>query len=269
MSSKLGAAETGAFAVTELLQGPASEVGGGTGPDAPEAQPGASMDIHKPKPWHGWREFLKEYGIIVLGVLTALALEQTVDALRWAHEISEAREALGREITYNDKALRLMGVEDRCIAARLDQLQRWAEGAGSRPSEAIRRPTLFALSTANWDVVNSGQVVAHFPLDQKLRFAMAYANFENERDAVAEERAAWANLAAIADDAQLDSTGRRELRRGVALARVADGRRRGNAVVVEHRDAPLMVDGPGPDIVKGSGSDPEAFCHSIGPASGR
>jgi hypothetical protein len=30
------------------------------------------MDIHKPKPIHNWREFLKEYAIIVLGVLTAL-----------------------------------------------------------------------------------------------------------------------------------------------------------------------------------------------------
>ena len=30
------------------------------------------MDIHKPKPWHGFREFLKEYAIIVVGVLTAL-----------------------------------------------------------------------------------------------------------------------------------------------------------------------------------------------------
>jgi hypothetical protein len=117
-------------------------------------------------------------------------------------------------------------------------------------------------------VVNSGQVVAHFPLGQKLRFAMAYANFENERDAVNEERAAWANLAAIADDTQLDNTGRRDLRRAVALVRVADGRRRGNAVVVERRDAPLMVDGPGPDIVKGSGSDPEAFCLPIVPTSG-
>ena len=28
------------------------------------------MDVHKPKPWHGWREFLKEYGIIVLGVVS-------------------------------------------------------------------------------------------------------------------------------------------------------------------------------------------------------
>ena len=34
------------------------------------------MDIHKPKPWHGWREFLKVYATIVIGVLTALAAEQ-------------------------------------------------------------------------------------------------------------------------------------------------------------------------------------------------
>ena len=37
------------------------------------------MDIHKPKPWHGVREFLKEYVIIVVGVLTALAAEQAVE----------------------------------------------------------------------------------------------------------------------------------------------------------------------------------------------
>ena len=41
------------------------------------------MDIHKPKPWHGVREFLKEYVIIVVGVLTALAAEQGVEWLRW------------------------------------------------------------------------------------------------------------------------------------------------------------------------------------------
>jgi hypothetical protein len=29
------------------------------------------MDIHKPKSWHGFREFLKEYAIVVVGVLTA------------------------------------------------------------------------------------------------------------------------------------------------------------------------------------------------------
>ena len=41
------------------------------------------MDIHKPKPWHSFREFLKEYLIIVVGVLTALGAEQAVEWLHW------------------------------------------------------------------------------------------------------------------------------------------------------------------------------------------
>jgi len=80
------------------------------------------VEIHKPKPFHGWREFLKEYGIIVLGVLTALALEQAVDAIRWAHEITDARQALGQEVAYNVKAQKLMASEDACISDRLDAL---------------------------------------------------------------------------------------------------------------------------------------------------
>ena len=48
------------------------------------------MDIHKPKPWHNVREFLKEYAIIVVGVLTALAAEQAVEWLHWQHEVEVA-----------------------------------------------------------------------------------------------------------------------------------------------------------------------------------
>ena len=39
------------------------------------------MDIHKPKPWHGSREFLKEVGTIVIGVLIALGAEAVVQNL--------------------------------------------------------------------------------------------------------------------------------------------------------------------------------------------
>jgi hypothetical protein len=48
------------------------------------------MDIHKPKSWHGWREFLKEHAIIVVGVLTALAAEYSVV---WLHDHHAADEA--------------------------------------------------------------------------------------------------------------------------------------------------------------------------------
>ncbi len=59
------------------------------------------MDIHKPKPWHDLREFLKEYLIIVIGVLTALAGEQFVEALHWNHKVENAETALHNELAEN------------------------------------------------------------------------------------------------------------------------------------------------------------------------
>src|ERR1700759_4509890 len=59
------------------------------------------MDIHKSRPWHGWREFLKEYAIIVVGVLTALAGEQLVEKLHWSHKVGKADIALRSELAEN------------------------------------------------------------------------------------------------------------------------------------------------------------------------
>ena len=60
------------------------------------------MDIHKPKPWHGVRDFLKEYVIIVIGVLTALAAEQAVVKLHSAHVIETAETAMRIELADDD-----------------------------------------------------------------------------------------------------------------------------------------------------------------------
>lgn len=56
------------------------------------------MEIHTPRAWHGWREFLKEYFIIVVGVLTALVAEQAVESLRWAERTRETKEHLRAEL---------------------------------------------------------------------------------------------------------------------------------------------------------------------------
>src|SRR4051812_31867782 len=57
------------------------------------------MEIHKPKPIRNWREFLKEYAIIVIGVLTALAAEQAVEWLHWQNEVTAARASLRAEMS--------------------------------------------------------------------------------------------------------------------------------------------------------------------------
>ena len=47
------------------------------------------MHFHLPKPLHGWREFVGEVGIIVIGVLIALAAEQIVTNWHWRREVRE------------------------------------------------------------------------------------------------------------------------------------------------------------------------------------
>src|SRR5690348_14440949 len=45
------------------------------------------MHFHLPKPLHGWRAFAGEVGIIVIGVLIALAAEQAVEDWRWHGQV--------------------------------------------------------------------------------------------------------------------------------------------------------------------------------------
>jgi hypothetical protein len=62
------------------------------------------MHIHKPKAPHGLGEFVREIGVIVCGVLIAIALEQAVEAL---HRRAQAREMLEK--------LHEEGVENRHV----------------------------------------------------------------------------------------------------------------------------------------------------------
>jgi len=204
------------------------------------------MDIHKPKAWHGSRELAKEIATIVVGVLIALAAEQAVDWLRWRYEIGEARHALGREITYNIKALQIMDGQSNCLVSRMDTLAAWASGTGPRPAGPILMPLLYSLQTSTWDVTNAGQVILHFPLESKLAYATLFSRFANEREAINDERAAWAQVIALANQPKPDSEELRRLREAIGLARVWESRRSSNSRNMIRTGSPLAVDGPGP-----------------------
>ena len=80
------------------------------------------MDIHKPKPWHGFREFLKEYGIIVLGVLTALAFEQAAEAIHWSHAVEGETRVLDDEVVNRLQTSSGRLAQEPCIQNRLKEL---------------------------------------------------------------------------------------------------------------------------------------------------
>src|SRR3569833_54695 len=94
------------------------------------------MEIHKPKPWHGLREFLKEYLIIVVGVLTALAGEQAVEAVHRGEQARFAESAMRLELG-DDNGPQAYGraLIGRCLDARLVQIN---EAAATAPAETLR-----------------------------------------------------------------------------------------------------------------------------------
>lgn len=61
------------------------------------------MEIHKPHAAKTWKEFFIELGTVVLGILIAIALEQTVEHFRHADQLRTVRRELTAELENNQK----------------------------------------------------------------------------------------------------------------------------------------------------------------------
>jgi hypothetical protein len=81
------------------------------------------MHIHKPKPLHGVRELVTEIGIIVVGILIAIAAEQAVESWSWRHKVSESEQAMQAELVLDDgrQAYTRVAISP-CLDRQLDEI---------------------------------------------------------------------------------------------------------------------------------------------------
>lgn len=128
------------------------------------------MDIHKPKPWRGGPEFLKEIGTIVIGVLIALGGEQAVEWLHHDAELRDTREALMKEIATNVRRADFSAREDRCVFGALDRYVELMRAGRPRPPLPWVNPLY---TTTIWDASQSG-AATRMPLEEKFRLATFY-----------------------------------------------------------------------------------------------
>jgi hypothetical protein len=99
------------------------------------------LDVHPPHaPTHTWKDFFIHIATICVGLLIAIGLEQTVEAIHRAHERAELRRALGEEsvqIVYDtsrsdeDDGLQLVWVVQQ--EASVDQALRSHHALGPIP----------------------------------------------------------------------------------------------------------------------------------------
>lgn len=160
------------------------------------------MEVHRPKPFHGWRELSKEVGIIVLGVLIALGAEQIVQSVERHHRLAAAEEAMRLELVQDDGP-QAWGryLVHRCVDASLDAIR---DGVERR----VPRATLLGLIGRyrtpfwTWDslafaAANSSDVALHMRSDALHRWTMAYAAMPALNQANAKEFNDGSDLAAL------------------------------------------------------------------------
>lgn len=136
------------------------------------------MEVHKPKLIANWREFLKEYAIIVVGVLTALFAEQAVQSIEWHHKVNAAVADMDNELGSGDgpQAYARLAMHD-CLGGRLNSLRSAVE-RGDR-AESIRLINTLWLPQRTYDslareAANASDIASHMPHERMLQYRIIY-----------------------------------------------------------------------------------------------
>jgi hypothetical protein len=140
------------------------------------------MHFHLPKPLHGWREFVGEIGIIVIGVLIALGAEQAIEAIHERSEAAQLRSALEAELADDRARWEDIRAGDNCAERRLDTLAHWlaVAPAGAHLKNAYAHP-LWNTHTSAWDSAKASPAGQLLGLDERLTYASLYDGLDNGR----------------------------------------------------------------------------------------
>jgi hypothetical protein len=177
------------------------------GPGAAETPPpetkvqhgaGATMEIHRPKAAHSWREFFTEIGTIVIGILIALSLEQSIEALHEHGLAREAKEAIDAEMQVDVDRIASHLALQPCIDKRLNQitglLDFWAQGHPPPAGLAIGDPDDLPMVLQRWQAnLNSGRFSRQSADDQDRQTAF-YTQAAILQDMGSRDHYAWSEL---------------------------------------------------------------------------
>jgi hypothetical protein len=110
------------------------------------------LDVHPPPhPSHGWRDFFVHIVTIVIGLLIALALEQTAEGFHHRAQVREAREAIAQERAANQqefaRTTELFRRETKRFQMNLAVLQFLQQHPGAAPDSWP--------GTINWHTYNT------------------------------------------------------------------------------------------------------------------
>jgi hypothetical protein len=168
---------------------------------SPAEHGSTSVDIHKPKPVHGWREFINEIGVIVIGVLIALAGEQAVESLHWRHVVDETKESLNATVVDAYGAMLSRKEMQSCVDQRLSDisevLSRHDKGEPLGIVGPIGSPTASVVQTYAFDMAIASQALSHMSIGDQVKFFEPIGTYRTFEEVMKDERGIWRDFRAL------------------------------------------------------------------------
>jgi hypothetical protein len=162
---------------------------------------GDDMHIHRPKPLHGVREFLTEIGVIVVGILMALALDQTIEALHHREMVNRGEDALRDNFSRFVRFRVMTDQETSCMDARAAELRAALDKAGrTRRLDRIGpipQPIPMPWQIDTWEAMVASGAAPYLPPAKTVlysRIAMSGVDLYNVATAEWEE---WGSLRSL------------------------------------------------------------------------
>jgi hypothetical protein len=187
------------------------------------------MQVHLPEPLHGWRAFLGEVGIIVLGVLVALAAGQLAELLHRGQQARLAEQAMRLELAEDDgpqaygrvaisRCLdnQIARIHDAAAVAPADQLRKWA---------ASYAPPFRTWDNEAWKAVVSSDIANYMGAERLVGWSAAYRIVPGLNDTNLRETELATDLRdALPPSGELSPADRQSLRRVAGQLRMSNDR---------------------------------------------
>ena len=171
------------------------------------------MRFHLPKPMHGWREFAGEVGIIVVGVLIALAAEEMLTDLNWHQKAERGEAALKREAKESSTYFVEQITVGPCIIAQIDYLRdklltgsslKDVETYETKAGRQIIRAPVRSYANDVWISLLADGTAAHMSDTRRHRTALYYTELDELVSSLPETMTLRQELLVLADPITLD-----------------------------------------------------------------
>ena len=192
---------------------------------APASEPGeeAAVEVHHAHPVKSWREFFTEIGIIVIGILVALALDQAAERYREYRFAGEARDAVRAEVSENLYWVNVRAQAEPCIGRRLQEIGAILDLAEQgKPYPVPHRLGLvphIKLTELRWQANASGGRASLFSGEEQRLFDNYYFSTDQLLQYQAQEETVWSGLRALQGEDHLTPDAIHDFRKLLAEAK--------------------------------------------------